>query len=157
MKPDSSHWYPETGQAGHSWNNHKKNPFEYKKKLFCGVFKHWIRLPRKAVYSPSMEILKSWVDTALSNLLQLPLLWSGVGLDVLQRCPPALAGLWLWSRELLSMWLVSAVLEILSSEGLPGNQFSGLCFEVRHLNLHWLSWLQLWPVAFRGRATSPMC
>ena len=38
------------------------------------VTKHWHRLPREVVESPSLEILKTQPDIALSNQLQLTLL-----------------------------------------------------------------------------------
>lgn len=37
------------------------------------VIKNWHRLPGELVESPSFKILKTQLDTALSNLLQLPL------------------------------------------------------------------------------------
>ncbi|KFP52245.1 hypothetical protein N323_06435, partial [Cathartes aura] len=33
------------------------------------VTEHWNRLPREAVESPSLDIFKTWLDTAMSNLL----------------------------------------------------------------------------------------
>jgi len=33
------------------------------------VVRHWNRFPREAMGSPSLQILKSCLDTALSNLL----------------------------------------------------------------------------------------
>lgn len=38
------------------------------------MIKHWHRLPREVVESPALEILKTWVNVALSNLLYLTLL-----------------------------------------------------------------------------------
>ena len=45
------------------------------------VVKHWDRLPREAVESPSLEILKTQHDKVLSNQLLLTVLELGVGLD----------------------------------------------------------------------------
>ena len=39
---------------------------------------HWHGLPREAVEAPSLELFKTQWDTALSNLLQLTLLWVGI-------------------------------------------------------------------------------
>jgi len=33
------------------------------------VVKHWHRLPRKVVKSPSLEMLKNWLDVVLGNWL----------------------------------------------------------------------------------------
>lgn len=35
----------------------------------AGVVKHWIRLPRKVVESPSLDMLKGRLDVALSNMI----------------------------------------------------------------------------------------
>lgn len=50
------------------------------------VVKHWHRLPGDVTVSPSLEIIKTWLDMALSNLQQRSLPWAGVGLDAPQRC-----------------------------------------------------------------------
>jgi len=43
---------------------------DIKKKLFTmRVVKHWHRLPRDAVATPSLEVLKAKLDGALSNLV----------------------------------------------------------------------------------------
>ncbi|PKU45800.1 hypothetical protein llap_3886 [Limosa lapponica baueri] len=47
------------------------------------VAEHWDRLPREVVESPSLETLKTCLETFLCNLL-----WQGIGLDDLQRSPP---------------------------------------------------------------------
>ena len=40
----------------------------YKKKMFhCETIKHWTRLSREVVESPSLETLKTWPDRALGN------------------------------------------------------------------------------------------
>lgn len=49
------------------------------------VMKHWLRLPRKVVESPSLEILKTQQNTPLSH---------GLGEDNLQRYPLTSAVLW---------------------------------------------------------------
>lgn len=47
---------------------------KYKKKLFTvKVIKEWLRLPREAVESPSLELFKTWLDMTLSNWLYLTL------------------------------------------------------------------------------------
>lgn len=46
------------------------------------------RLPREVLESPSLEILKTWLDVILCNLLQVNLLSQGVELDDLQRSLP---------------------------------------------------------------------
>jgi len=33
------------------------------------MVKHWNMLPKDAVKSPSLQIFKSWIDKALSNLI----------------------------------------------------------------------------------------
>lgn len=42
------------------------------------MVKHWSRLPREAVVSPFLVILKTWVDTDLNDLLLLTLPWARV-------------------------------------------------------------------------------
>lgn len=42
------------------------------------VVKHWGRLPRDVVKSPSVDIFKTWLGMVLGNLLQLTLLEQGV-------------------------------------------------------------------------------
>ena len=37
--------------------------------FMVSVMDHWNRLPREAVESPSVEILKIWLDAYLCNLL----------------------------------------------------------------------------------------
>ena len=50
------------------------------------VVEHWHRLPREVMESPSLEMLKTQLDTALNNLLYLTLLsargWTGQSLEV---------------------------------------------------------------------------
>lgn len=41
------------------------------------VVKHWKKLPRQAMESPSLEIFKSQVDVVLGSGLQLPVLKQG--------------------------------------------------------------------------------
>lgn len=51
--------------------------FKWKKNLFqIRVANQWNLLPREAVESPYLEILKTWLDTVLSKLLQHILLWA---------------------------------------------------------------------------------
>lgn len=53
------------------------------------MFKHWNRLPRQLVEPPSLEMLKTELDTVLwQPVLADPALSSGVGLDDVQRCLP---------------------------------------------------------------------
>lgn len=57
---------------------------------------HWTRLPSEAVKSPSLKILKTWLDNDLSNLLWLNLLWAGQrDLGDLKRYLPISPTLWL--------------------------------------------------------------
>ncbi|KFV80737.1 hypothetical protein N308_09519, partial [Struthio camelus australis] len=49
---------------------YKKLCLNIRKNLFTlRVVKHWDRLPREAVESPSLEILKAQLDRVLGNLL----------------------------------------------------------------------------------------
>ena len=49
---------------------HKRIPLNSRKHFFAvRVIKHWHRLPREAVESPSLEILKSHLDMILGNWL----------------------------------------------------------------------------------------
>ncbi|PKU31953.1 hypothetical protein llap_17743 [Limosa lapponica baueri] len=45
------------------------------------VAEHWNRLPREVVEPPSLETFKTHLDKFLCNLLQVDLLWQGLGLD----------------------------------------------------------------------------
>jgi len=47
--------------------------------------RHWHRLPREAVASPSLELFKTQLDTVLGNELYMTLLKQGVGLNDLHR------------------------------------------------------------------------
>lgn len=50
--------------------NHKKFHLNMRKKFFTlRIAKHWNRLPRQVVESPSLEILKTHQDTFLCDLL----------------------------------------------------------------------------------------
>ncbi|KFP16857.1 hypothetical protein Z169_07791, partial [Egretta garzetta] len=43
---------------------------DIRKKLFTlRVVRHWHRLPREAVYAPSLEVFKARLDGALNNLV----------------------------------------------------------------------------------------
>jgi len=56
------------------------------------MVKHWNKLPRKVVESPSLEMLKTQLDAVLwQPVLADPALSSGVGLDDVQRCLPTSA------------------------------------------------------------------
>ena len=57
-------------------------PCEHKEKV---LYSEGDRLPRQAVELPSLEILKTHLDTFLSSLLLGTCFISGVGLDYLQR------------------------------------------------------------------------
>ena len=52
------------------------------------VTEPWNRLPREAVESPSLEILKTCLDVVLCSLLWVTLLGQGVGLGDPQRSLP---------------------------------------------------------------------
>ncbi|KFV76816.1 hypothetical protein N308_04202, partial [Struthio camelus australis] len=50
--------------------NHRKFYLNIRKNFFPGrVTEHWRRLPREAVESPSLTILKSRLDAILGNVL----------------------------------------------------------------------------------------
>ncbi|KFV11591.1 hypothetical protein N340_03758, partial [Tauraco erythrolophus] len=45
-------------------------PLDIRKKFFTlRVVKHWNRLPREVVDTPSLEVFKARLDEALSNLM----------------------------------------------------------------------------------------
>jgi len=49
---------------------HRRFPLNIRKHFFTvGMTKHWHRLPREAVESPSLEILKSHLDVVPGSLL----------------------------------------------------------------------------------------
>jgi len=52
------------------------------------VMEPWPRLPREAVESPSLEIVKTCLDVVLCSLLRVTLLQQGVGLGDPQRSLP---------------------------------------------------------------------
>ena len=55
-------------------HEHRKLNLNIRKPIFAvRVVDHWIRLPREAVESASMEILKPRLDTVLGSLLWLAL------------------------------------------------------------------------------------
>lgn len=58
------------------------------------VFDFWKRIPRFDVESPTLEIFKTQLDMALSNLLWLTLLCEGVEPTTLPRCIPSSSSLW---------------------------------------------------------------
>lgn len=65
--------------------NYRKFHITIRKAVFTvRMHHHWSRLPREFVESLSLEIFKTHQDTALSNLLQVTMLWS-TG-DDLHRC-----------------------------------------------------------------------
>ncbi|KFV83764.1 hypothetical protein N308_01703, partial [Struthio camelus australis] len=50
--------------------NHRRFCLNMRKNLFTvRVTEHWTRLPREAVGSPSLEILKTRLDVILGNVL----------------------------------------------------------------------------------------
>ncbi|PKU44629.1 hypothetical protein llap_5065 [Limosa lapponica baueri] len=70
---------------------HKKFHLNMRRNFFpVRVAEPWNRLPREVVESPSLETFKPRLDMFLCNLLQVTLLWQGVGLDDLQRSLPTL-------------------------------------------------------------------
>ena len=81
---------PSDKTRGHGHRlKHLKLPLNVRK-YFSAVMvvKHWDRLPREVVESPSLEIFKTQLDKVLSNQLLLTLLELGVGLDDLSRSRP---------------------------------------------------------------------
>lgn len=64
------------------------------------VTKHWNRLARELVVSPSLEIVRTCLDTILHNVLWVILLSSGVRLEDLQRSLPTLFILWFCDLQL---------------------------------------------------------
>lgn len=56
-----------------------------KNKVTIRVIKHWNRLPRTVLGSLTLEILKAYLDKALSNLVLLIFPSIGAGLADLQR------------------------------------------------------------------------
>jgi len=74
-------------------NGHKlkqrKLQLKMRKNFFpLRVMEPWPRLPRQAVESPSLEILKTYLDKVLCSLLWVTLLRQGVGLGDPQRSLP---------------------------------------------------------------------
>ena len=69
-------------------NTRKNNCFTLR------VTKHWNRLPRGAVESPTLEIFKPRLDKVLCSLLWVTLLRQGVGLGDPQRSLPTPTILW---------------------------------------------------------------
>ena len=70
MRPGSSHWCVAIGQRVMAENlNIGSTILTWKNFYMVRVMEHWNRLPREAVESPSMGILKTRVDTYLCNLL----------------------------------------------------------------------------------------
>ena len=74
-------------------NGHKLKPGKFHQNMRKNFFtlrvtEHWNRLPREAVESPSLEILKTRLDTVLCSLLWVTLLRQGVGLGDPQRSLP---------------------------------------------------------------------
>lgn len=90
---DSNICHRQVCALGTKWNTGERSF------LVVRVVKPWHILTDELVESPSSEKLKTQLDTALSNLLQLPLPWAGVGLDSLQRCLLASIGLCLLHKE----------------------------------------------------------
>lgn len=48
--------------------NYGKFQFNIKEKNTMRVVKHWARLPRNNVASPSLEILQTWQEVALGKM-----------------------------------------------------------------------------------------
>jgi len=48
---------------------HRKFHLNMRKNFTLRVTKHWNRLPRDIVDSPSLEIFKTWLDEVLCSLL----------------------------------------------------------------------------------------
>ncbi|XP_041340093.1 PWWP domain-containing protein 2B-like isoform X2 [Pyrgilauda ruficollis] len=61
-----------------------------RKKFTLRVAEHRNRLPREIVESPALGIFQTRLDAFLCNLLEMTLLWWGIGLDSLQRSLPSL-------------------------------------------------------------------
>ena len=69
---------------------HRKFHLNMRKNFFpLRVMEPWPMLPREAVESPSLEILKTHLDVVLCSLLWVTLLGQGVGLGDPQRSLPA--------------------------------------------------------------------
>ncbi|KAK4813029.1 hypothetical protein QYF61_005895 [Mycteria americana] len=80
---------------------HRRFPLHIRKHFFpVRVTEPWHRLPREVVESPTLDIIKSHLDTVLGNWLWVALLEQGVGPDGPQSClQPQLVFLWLTTAQ----------------------------------------------------------
>lgn len=91
IDPDSSQWCPLTRMRSKEHKlRYRKSHLKEKTLLLVRLVKHWHRLPGEAVVAPSSELFKSQLDTALSKVLQLTLLWAGNWMISRGACPPHL-------------------------------------------------------------------
>lgn len=116
IEPDSSQWYPAKGQEemGANWNTGHKN--RRKRSFFT------VRVP-KDILESSLNICKTWLQMAPSNLLWLTILWIAVGLYDFHRSFPTsmimcfcviLEDLWKSLRWLCQVWQIAVFLLSLS-------------------------------------------
>jgi len=79
---------------------HRKFCLNMRKNFFTlRVTKHWNRLPRGVVESPSLEIFKTRLDAVLCSLFRWPCFGRRVGLDDPQRSLPTPTILWFCKSE----------------------------------------------------------
>ena len=71
MGVDSFQWCApiEQGATRRNWNTGSSTVTQGSTFFTAGVKKHWSRLPREVVESPSMEIFKTCLDAYLCDLL----------------------------------------------------------------------------------------
>jgi len=87
MEQCFSQWCPVTGQEAMGTNWNTGNSIKILKKSFFTVrmVKHWIVLPREVVLYPSLEIVKTHLDTEQPALTD-PVISRDIGLVVSSNC-----------------------------------------------------------------------